>query len=625
MSPETVTFSGPTKSKHGKNTLLHHHGLPSLPMNSPNPTLLLPLLTVLSAGLAGSLQGQTIEEGLDHPAHVTAFSTEASLIDGNVPQPSGVWTFDTSQSQVGGDSVISTLPNRATSRLETTVSGPATVSFRWKSSGPSSGASADILYFGVDGQGTLASLFGDTDWTQRSFEVDCGDRLVAWEFQRYSSSPAGNRSAWLDDLAVTPIPNQPPLQDALENLLYEVYSTDWLPAPVTGALNSNAAKSGPVGIGVPSTMMFEVEGPATVKFDWGITTGENDFAELELQVNGSTYGSIDGTRVLEPVELEVGPGTHCFKFVFLRSGGGGEGEPAPSEAYVDHLVINTFGPSPTLADAIDHDGLAYSNAWTRQTIVTHDGVDAAQVTSPTEGAYRRIYVDLPDEAGLLTFWTKTETEEDLAFLYMLLDGATVQILSGDSGWVKTEVNLEAGTDRELQGIFFRRTGSSLTGNRAFLDRVTFEPGADNYQPDLSIGPKGKKPLKGENKTNASGAGQISTILAKTRRPVGQYRLQIHNGSSSDKDRVNLQGRWSQRQFGVLFVVTVNGKRLNYTSALKTGDFKTLELDSGESETHEIWVIRGQEARARSHTVKVTGHSETSPTKIDTVKTRLLVK
>ena len=583
------------------------------------------VFTVISAAAAATVFAQTIEEGLDNPSHVTAFSTEAFLIDGNVPQPSGVWTYDTTESQVGGDSIVSTLPNRATSRVETTVSGPATVSFRWKSSGPSSGSSADIVYFGVDGQGTLGSLFGNTDWTQRSFEVDCGDRLVAWEFQRYSSSPVGDRSAWLDDLVVTPIPNQQTLQDALENFLFDIYSNDWVSAPVTGALNSNAAKSGPVGIGVPSTMMFEVEGPATVKFDWGITTGENDFAELELQINGSNYSTIDGTRVLEPVELEVGPGTHCFKFIFLRDFSGGEGEPVPSEAYVDHLVINSFGPSPTLAEAIEHDGLAYSNAWTRQTSVSHDGVDAALVTAPTESVYRRIYIDLPDEAGLLTFWSKTETEEDLGFLYMLLDGATVHISTGDSGWVKTEVNLAAGTDRELQGIFFRRTGSSLSGNRAYLDQVTFEPGADNYQPDLSIGPKGNKPLKGNNKTNASGAGQISTIVAKSRRPVGQYRLQIRNGSSSDNDKVALRGRWSSRQFGVLFVVTINGKKLNYTSTLKTGTFKTLDLDANETETHEIWVIRAQGARARSHSVKITGRSEESPTKIDTVKTKLRIK
>lgn len=594
-------------------------------MSFPHRNFFLSLVTVITAGTAGPMFAQTIEEGLDHPSHVTAFSTEAFLIDGNVSQPSGVWTFDTTESEVGGDSVKSTLPNRATSRLETNVTGPATVSFLWKSSGPDEGKAADILYFGVDGQGTLDYLFGNDGWEQRSFEVDCGERRIAWEFQRYSSSPAGNRTAWIDELIVTPIPNQPALQDALENFLYEIHSTDWTSVPLTGAINSNSAKSGPVGIRVPSTMLFEVEGPATVKFDWGITTGENDYAQLELQINGSSSGSIDGTRVLEPVELEVGPGTHCFKFVFLRSGGGGEGEPAPSEAYVDHLVINTFGPSPTLAESIEHDGLAYSNAWTRQTSVSHDGEDAALVTSPTEGLNRRIYIDLPDEAGLLTFWSKTETEEDKGFLYMLLDGATVQILSGDSGWVKTEVNLEAGTDRELQGIFVRYAGSSLSGNRAYLDQVTFQPGANNFQPDLSIGPKGNKPLKGNHKTNASGAGQISTIVAKARRPVGQYRLQIRNGSSSDKDRVSLRGRWSERQFGVLFVVTVNGKKLNYTAALKTGDFKTLELDPGETEMHEIWVIRGQEARARSHTVKVTGRSEESPSKLDTVKTKLKVK
>lgn len=39
--------------------------------------------------------------------------------------------------------------------------------------------------------------------------------------------------------------------------------------------------------------------------------------------------------------------------------------------------------------------------------VVRDGSDAAMVTAPELSKARRLHVELPDEAGLLTYWFKS--------------------------------------------------------------------------------------------------------------------------------------------------------------------------------------------------------------------------
>ena len=190
-------------------------------------------------------------------------------------------------------------------------------------------------------------------------------------------------------------------------------------------------------------------------------------------------------------------------------------------------------------------------------------------------------------------------------------------------WQKTELNLGAGEDRQLEAILFRDASTNTAVSSAVIDEIVFLPGINNFQPDLSIGPRNQV-LKGGGIINATAASQESLIRAKSRRPVGLYSIRALNQSSSDPDELTLRGTWSSRDFDVLFVVTENGRRLNYTAALKAGLFSTVELDPNESESHEIWVVRKPESTGRSHTVTVTGRSTTSSNKLDTVKAMLKV-
>jgi len=562
---------------------------------------------------------QTISDGLDVSTEIGPVTLETTDLDG-VATTSGTWEYHTALSHDGIDSVKSLLPNRSISKLTTSVTGPAVVSFWWKIT---ANPNFDKLYFRSNNN--IDFIGGTQDWQQRSFEVDPGTQTIQWMFERFSSTPVGGTGqAWLDQLSVTPIPNNPALQGAVENFVYPLYSTDWTSSPFDGALNSNVAKSGPVEPGETSSMVLQVEGPAAIVFDWGIASDPSDNSLFEFRVNNDLYGSINGNQTLTRRKFEVPPGTHNLKFIFDRDATSGDPFYAGlSEGYLDQLVITPFGKSADLADAVDLADDVYSNAWTRNTATTHDGSDAAFASTPTADAARRLYAKIPDGAGLLTFWTKTNVTPENALFRVLVDGTSAVERNDTGDWQKTEINLGAGTDRLLEAILFRDASTNTAVSSAYLDQILFQPGVNNFQPDLSIGPRNKT-LKGAGIVNATGAAQLSQIRAKARRPVALYSIRMQNRSASDADEIKLRGSWNDRHFEVLFVVKEGGQRLNYTAALKAGLFTSVELDPGESESHELWVVRKQESTKRSHVARVSGTSTTSPNKVDTVKTKVLI-
>lgn len=570
-------------------------------------------------------RSQTIEEGLDIVSGLGPVTVKSEDL-GGVQLGTGLWEYHTEITHDGTDSIRAQLPNRSTSSLTTSVEGPAIISFWWRISAQ---RTFDTLYFRTAGDVGFIQMPSDPQqaptWEPRTFQVDTGTQPVEWFFQRYSSLPAGGTGeAWIDQFVVTPIPNNPALQGAVENFTHELHSTDWGSAPFDGALNSSVAKSGPVDPGGTSSMVFEIDGPATIAFDWGIASDPTDNSFLQFLVDNESYGSIEGNQDLHRRAFEVPPGTHQLKFAFVRDASSGDPFYAgPSEGYLDDLVITSFGENAQLADAIDLATGVFSNAWTRQTTTTHDGSDAASVSAPTSDVARRLYVKIPDGAGLLSFWTKTNVAPENALFRVLVDGTKVLERTDIGDWRKTEVNLSAGTGRLLEAILFRDPSSNPTISSAFFDEVVFLPGINNFQPDLSIGPRSQTP-RGEGFFNASGAGQQAVVRARSRRPVGLYEIRASNGSSSDRDEIGLRGSWSDRDFEVLLVVREDGKRLNYTAAFKTGLFSTVELAPTESETHEIWVVRKPGSSSRSHSLRVTGRSTTSPAKIDVVKTRLTI-
>lgn len=90
------------------------------------------------------------------------------------------------------------LPNRASSRLESQVTGPAQVSFCWK---VSSEADCDLLEFLLDGE-EIATISGERDWSRFTLAVPAGVHSLAWNYGKDGSVAGGSDAGWLDQVRI---------------------------------------------------------------------------------------------------------------------------------------------------------------------------------------------------------------------------------------------------------------------------------------------------------------------------------------------------------------------------------------------------------------------------------------
>jgi hypothetical protein len=111
-----------------------------------------------------------------------------------------VWFGQASQSLFGGDAAQSgPITDGQISWLQTTVTGPATLSFHWK---VSSEEGYDTLQFLVDDSQQF-SISGEVDWQQRSISLDAGTHTIGWIYWKDFCCSAGADRAWLDQVEVS--------------------------------------------------------------------------------------------------------------------------------------------------------------------------------------------------------------------------------------------------------------------------------------------------------------------------------------------------------------------------------------------------------------------------------------
>ncbi|HEX5400096.1 MAG TPA: immunoglobulin domain-containing protein [Verrucomicrobiae bacterium] len=84
--------------------------------------------------------------------------------------------------------------------LQTTVTGPGTVTFWWK---VSSEEYFDFLSFFLDNSNAVA-ISGEVDWQQRSFAIPSGTHTLKWIYAKDPSVSAGQDAGWLDQVTYTP-------------------------------------------------------------------------------------------------------------------------------------------------------------------------------------------------------------------------------------------------------------------------------------------------------------------------------------------------------------------------------------------------------------------------------------
>lgn len=301
------------------------------------------------------------------------------------------------------------------SRLQTTVVGPATLSFRWK---VSSQQGSDFLSFSIDDV-NQAAISGELDWQVRTFSIPSGSHVLRWTYRKDLQVAEGQDRGWVDTVAVGPL-NKPVITSATRT---------------AGQL------------GVLFTYQINAENTPTSFSNTGALPPG-------LSLN-PTSGLISGTPTTA--------GT--FDLVIHAQSGSGRGS-QPLRISVAPAVI-------ALGDAVDLGSLTWTTGgdapWSGQILTTFDGADAAQ--SGDVGDLQESWIETTAEGpATVVFSWKVDSEAGFDFLYLFVDGSESAAISGDTDWQVNRVPIPVGT-HTLRWIYRKEAAASFGADAGWLDNV----------------------------------------------------------------------------------------------------------------------------------------------------------
>lgn len=114
------------------------------------------------------------------------------------------WSYRDDVAHDGFDAArAGTITHGQTSWVETTIPGPATLSFWWR---VSSEAGADWGTVTLDGQ-ERARISGEREWAQQAVVVGAGLHTVRWSYSKNAATSAGQDTFWVDQATLAPPPS----------------------------------------------------------------------------------------------------------------------------------------------------------------------------------------------------------------------------------------------------------------------------------------------------------------------------------------------------------------------------------------------------------------------------------
>lgn len=305
--------------------------------------------------------------------------------------------------------------------MEMTVTGPTTISFKWK---VSSETDYDYLIFVVDGV-IRDYISGEQDWATVTYSVGPGVHNIDFDYFKDANTSAGQDAGWIDEIVLTPITTPPVVTggtvSAYAGVLFRYQVTG------TNAPTSFSAT------GLPANLTIS---PTT-----GLITGT-------LPVVGSQVVTLHATN------------------------GSGTGDAI--------LTINTGSLSDGLAAAVDAPGQAFittgSIGWAPQTLYSHDGQDAAR--SGTIGDLSQsVMTTVVEGPAKGSFYWGVSSEATYDFLRFYIDGVEQAAIEGEVGWTLRTFTLPTGT-HTLKWAYIKDDFVRSGLDAGFVDQLSLIRDAD---------------------------------------------------------------------------------------------------------------------------------------------------
>lgn len=145
-----------------------------------------------------------------------------------------------------------------------------------------------------------------------------------------------------------------------------------------------------------------------------------------------------------------------------------------------HLQAQTNTNIP-LGEALDIGGLiwnAYGNAtpaWSGQSSVSHDGVDAAQSGPVGNSGFVTVQTAVLGP-GRISFWWKVSSEPGNDKLVFSINGSEKARISGEVEWQLRTLPITSSFSNTLQWTYSKNAGGAAGLDRGWLDQVRFLPG-----------------------------------------------------------------------------------------------------------------------------------------------------
>ena len=412
----------------------------------------------------------SIQEAVDQPSWV--FTTGGSAN----------WYGQNTTYSYGGDAAQSghIVENQST-YIQTTITGPGTISFYWK---VSSEQNYDFLRFYIDG-GQLDSISGNVDWTPRNFTVPSGTHTLKWEYSKDYSVDSGSDAGWVDYVQFTPGGGGgPSLGEAVDNTQLS-WTTDgdasWSGETTYYLTGGAAAQSGHISALQSTFLHTTVTGPTSLTFYWKVSS-EYACDYLRFYIDNMPQTGISGDVDWTPQSFSLGSGAHTLSWKYSKDSSVDAGLDA---GWVDFVATGQVSPtitsqpqsqtvsvgSPVNFSVSATGTLPFSYQWYKNDDQHPVGGNSstysiASVQSTDAGNY---YVRVSNSAGSAT--------SSMATLTVQASGSCATPPSGITAWWQAESNgtdiIGGNTATLLNGMSFAsakvNTGFSLDGYNDYAE------------------------------------------------------------------------------------------------------------------------------------------------------------
>ncbi|MBI3043895.1 MAG: choice-of-anchor D domain-containing protein [Betaproteobacteria bacterium] len=371
----------------------------------------------------------SLAEAVDNPALAFASGGNAA------------WFGQTGVSVSGGDAARSGLLDHLQSAyLETTVTGPGTVSFQWK---VSSEPNFDVLRFYIDGV-EFASISGEVDWTAKTYSPGAGSHALRWTYSKDGSISSGSDAGWVDAVTFTP-------------------------GEASVSLSASSLDFGGVVVGSTASQTLTVTNTGSAPLAIAaVTVAGLGFSKAADSCSGASVApaaTCSATLEFGPTALGIATGS-----LTLSSN-------APGSPHVATMT-GSGTASTTLGVALDNASLSFATGeaapWFAQTAVTRVAGDSTAQTGAT-GDFQVSYLEtIVTGPGRLRFFWKVSSEPAYDRLALLLDGTVQGWISGEFDWEERFYDIGAGV-HVVRWTYIRTAEEPGGANAGWVDQVAFEP------------------------------------------------------------------------------------------------------------------------------------------------------